>query len=332
MSKKTGVIILISFISVISFISAALLGGCANFSADATEPTATLVPLPAADEADRATTTPLPTATPIPPPSPTPANAVVLLTATTTPVSLPVVTPTASPQQAQPVAVEGEQGASPERETGLSGAWHFNFGTMTLEADGVGLTGTYHWYGGRDTGEITGTIIPETGQFSGLWISGRNPNEQGFLKWSTVRPDFVNGTFENNGVQGQWCGVPAGQPLPAGCGFSGSWQLHFGAGPASGQATLTQQGEQVAGRYTTDDGRRGELEGTITILSITEAILSGTWREAAGPSGTFQWQLDQTTNRTFAGRRDEGGSEWCGWRAEANRPDPCGAEPELIQN
>lgn len=333
MSRKSIVVIVIS-IGVIGLLGLGLFffGERVGLSTGWATPeaTATIVALAAVETVAEATPTPLPTATPIPPPpSPTPPAQVSgpEVTATlSSPTALPATT--ASGLSVQPAAITGPGQAEPasHRGEGLSGTWVFNFGTMTLSQDGVGVRGSYEWYGGGDVGEIKGSLIRETGQFSGLWVSQNNPNEQGFLKWSEVSPIFVGGTFENNGLQGQWCAVPTGQALPPGCGFSGLWNLRFGEGDVTGQADLSQTGNEVRGSYTAADGRQGEIEGSVTILSITEATLTGVWQEANGPAGSLEWRLNQTTNRTFAGRRAEGNSEWCGWREGADLPQPCGFE------
>lgn len=212
----------------------------------------------------------------------------------------------------------------------VSGDWDFNFGHMSLSQSGVSVSGEYRWYGAPagagelDKGRITGSFIYDTNQFRGLWIS-QNPVVQGFLDWRLV-DGVINGAFENNRLKGQWCGVRPGVALPPGCGFSGVWNIHFGdPGNLLGQATLTQTGPWVAGSYTAGDGRSGVIDQTsITIIEITEAILQGSWREADGSSGRFEWRLNQLTNQTFEGRRQEGNSEWCGWRVGAEKPQPCG--------
>jgi hypothetical protein len=206
----------------------------------------------------------------------------------------------------------------------VSGDWDFNFGRASLSQSGVSVSGEYRWYGELDKGRITGSFIYNTNQFKGLWIS-QNPVVQGFLDWRLV-DGVISGTFENNRLKGQWCGARPGVVLPAGCGFSGVWNLHFGdPGNLMGQATLTQTGPWVVGSYTAEDGRSGLIEGaSITIIEITEAILQGNWREADGSSGRFEWRLNQLTNQTFEGRRQEGNSEWCGWREGAEKPQPCG--------
>lgn len=276
------------------------------------EPTATPLPPP-------------PTTTPIPPPSPT-------ATATPLPLSLepvematslPVTTPAVAQTDLQPQpAAQTVSGETDDRS--LSGEWTFNFGTMILAADGVRVAGTYRWYGGLNAGEITGSIMHGTDQFRGIWISQGNPSEQGFLKWPMRDLPVIRGVFDNGDTEGQWCAVRAGQALPAGCGFSGEWLLHFGQGNLEGQATLVQTGDRVRGTYTTANGEQGTIEGTITALSITEAALSGNWQNNNGESGPFEWRIDSTTGRTFAGRRQPGHSEWCGWREGTGRPEQCG--------
>jgi hypothetical protein len=210
--------------------------------------------------------------------------------------------------------------------TSLTGPWDFTFGTMTLTQRDSRIEGTYQWYGGMDTGQIQGIALEDLNQFQGLWLSNRSPNSQGKLLWQlAVGWSSFSGSFESSKT-GQWCGVRSGQPLPAGCGFSGVWQLRFGDPPGvTGQATLVQTGQRVQGTYVDSQGHTGEiLNGVITVESLTEVKLTGTWRNDQGEQDTFEWRLDLTTGRTFQGRRDPGNSEWCGWREGTSEPEQCG--------
>jgi hypothetical protein len=236
-------------------------------------------------------------------------------------------TPATTTVTASPATSEQLATTSVASSASLSGEWDFNFGTMSLTQREMNVEGTYQWYGGIDSGKIEGNIIAEPNQFRGIWISSRNPNSQGLLRWQLAAngPGF-SGISEGGATGEQWCGVPAGQPLPSGCGFSGVWQLRFGNPPGvSGQATLVQTGQSVQGTYVDSAGHSGEIvNGIITVQSITEAKLTGVWRNDQGEEDAFEWRLDLTTGRTFQGRRDPGNSEWCGWREGANEPEQCG--------
>lgn len=263
-------------------------------------------------------------------PSATPTSEVVLApTSTATPT--PMATATPAPAQAPAVVQATAEPDSPSlvptlNVPNLNGEWEYNSGTMSLNQSGVSVSGTFRWYGGANYGKITGSLVYNTNQFRGLWISDINPVVQGFTDWRIIDEGTFTGSFESGSRQGQWCGVRAGAAMPAGCGFSGVWNLHFGApGNVAGRANLTQIGGQVTGTYTADDGRSGEIvDAAITVLSLTEATLQGTWRSSTGESGPFEWRLNQTTNQTFEGRNLNGNSEWCGWREGAAKPEPCG--------
>lgn len=221
----------------------------------------------------------------------------------------------------------GGDAASPANLS-LSGDWDFSFGSMALAQQDSRVEGTYQWYGGADTGQIEGIVVPSLNQFRGMWVSGRSPTSQRLLRWQ-LAPDghSFSGKTVGNRTGQQWCGVRSGQPLPAGCGFSGSWTVRFGNPPdTTGQATLTQTGPIVQGTYTDSTGQSGQIEGVITVQSSTEMKLTGTWRDDQGQSDTFEWRLDLTTGRTFQGRRDPGNSEWCGWRQGSDEPERCGWE------
>jgi hypothetical protein len=197
---------------------------------------------------------------------------------------------------------------------------------LSLRQTGVSVSGDFEWYGGINKGRITGSFVYDTNQFKGLWISQINPNEQGFVDWRLLNERTFSGSFEDNSLKGQWCGVRTGDPLPDGCGFSGTWNLQFGSpGIVAGRATLTQVGSRVTGSYTAADGRSGEIvDSAIIMYSSTEATLQGTWRNADGATGPFEWRLNQLTNKSFEGRRIDDMSEWCGWREGTEMPDPCG--------
>ena len=220
-------------------------------------------------------------------------------------------------------------GSSPAEATSadLSGEWDFAFGTMSLTQRDMDVGGTYQWYGGADTGRVTGVVVDNLDQFQGMWISDRNPSSQNLLRWQLAadRSSF-SGATQDGSTKQQWCGVRSGQPLPAGCGFSGVWDLHFAGQPgATGQATLVQTGQTVQGTYVDGKGHGGEIvDGVVSIQSTTEVRLTGTWRDDKGEQDTFEWRLDLTTGRTFQGRRNPGNSEWCGWRVGADQPASCG--------
>ena len=223
----------------------------------------------------------------------------------------------------------------------MTGEWDFTFGKLSLTQRDTDVTGTYQWYGGADAGKVTGVVVPRGGsalpmggsalagldQFQGMWISDRNPSSQNLLRWE-LAPDrsSFSGATQDGSTQQQWCGVRSGQPLPAGCGFSGVWELHFASSPGvTGQATLVQTGQTVQGTYVDGKGHSGEIvDGVVSVQSTTEMRLTGTWRDDRGKRDTFEWRLDLTTGRTFQGRRNPGNSEWCGWRAGADQPASCG--------
>lgn len=318
MMKKTTLIGLF-------LISLILLTGCGTFlgSAGAASSTPTIVRLAAVAETT-STPAPSPTASPLPAPSLTPAPATPSPVAVSLAATATTVLPSATPNPSSGAAVVDTQ---PVTTDSLSGDWDFSFGTMSLTQREMSLEGVYHWYGGGDTGQIKGVLVPELNQFQGVWISDRNANSQSLLRWQ-VAADYhsFSGATEGGTTSQQWCGVRSGQSLPAGCGFSGVWQFRFGS-PAgvTGQATLVQTGGTVQGTYVDSQGHTGEIvDGVVTVSSTTEVKLTGIWRNDQGQQDTFEWWLDLTTGRTFQGRRNPGNSEWCGWRAGTDEPEQCG--------
>jgi len=305
-----------------------LLSGCNATPQAAITPT--IVPLAAVTEVTTATPaspTAIPTlvATPTPVATTAPVTAMVTTTTTTTATAtVAAAAPAAKPTVATPKTATAKKEEATPAYTSLTGDWDFTFGTMTLNQRNSDVTGTYQWYGGIDSGQINGVVVTNLNQFQGMWLSNRSPNSQSFLRWQ-ILPGWASftGNFEG-GKTGQWCGVRTGQPLPAGCGFSGAWQLQFG-NPAgvTGQATLVQTGSAVQGTYVDSQGHSGKITGVVAVDSITQARLTGTWSNDRGEQDSFEWQLDLTTGRTFQGRRNPGNSEWCGWRPDAGKPQVC---------
>ena len=209
----------------------------------------------------------------------------------------------------------------------MTGEWDFTFGKLSLTQTDTDVAGSYQWYGGADTGKVAGVVLEDLGQFQGMWISDRALTSQNLMHWRLAADyNSFSGTTQDGSTKQQWCGVRSGQPLPAGCGFSGVWELHFASSPGvTGQATLVQTGQTVRGTYMDGKGHSGEiLNGVVSVQSTTEVRLTGTWRDDQGKADTFEWRLDLTTGRTFQGRRNPGNAEWCGWRAGADQPASCG--------
>jgi hypothetical protein len=284
-------------------------------------PTATIVRLPTSTPSVAEAATPVP-------PSPSaqpPLGTAVPPSPTPEPSAQPPIgtaTPTAAAVKSAPAVAA--------TEASLTGEWDFTFGKLSLTQSDTDVTGTYQWYGGADAGKVTGVVLDELDEldeFQGMWISNRNPASQNLMRWRLAadRSSF-SGVTQDGSTKQQWCGVRSGQPLPAGCGFGGVWELHFAGQPgATGQATLVQTGGTVRGTYVDGQGHSGEiLNGVISVQSLTEVRLTGTWRDDRGEQDTFEWRLDLTTGLAFQGRRNPGNSEWCGWRAGASQPKSCG--------
>ena len=302
-----------------------LFSGCRiALNGAAASPTPTIISLPSVTETLDPPTLP-PTPTPLPPPSPTPPTPSLTPTSPLPTLAATVAIQPAPPEQS-PVRLSPAETAS--TTLSLTGAWDFTFGVMSLTQQNTSVSGTYQWYGDAGSGRVQGIILTQLHQFQGLWLNEENPNSQGFLRWR-LAPDYASfsGTFERGNTRGQWCGVRSGQPLPPGCGFSGVWSLRFGNPPGvTGQATLTQIGQTVQGTYVDTEGHTGEIDGLLTLQSITEAKLSGTWRDDRGQQNSFDWRLNLIAGQTFQGRRNPGNSEWCGWREGQSEPKPCGWE------
>jgi hypothetical protein len=190
---------------------------------------------------------------------------------------------------------------------GFSGTWYTNFATVNLTQNGSTVSGNYTWYGGGYSTTINGTVkgtggVPIlTGYYAGV------PSNSLFFPLNNSGSSFDGSWLSTH----QWCGVRSGA-LPAGCGWSGKWNL----GGAGTVANLIQTGNSVTGTYV--NVSNGTVSGTVSAWTLT-----GTWF-INSTSGPFKWtQVGQgllpqkfqgNYNTTFA---------WCGYRDGTSAPTPC---------
>jgi hypothetical protein len=192
---------------------------------------------------------------------------------------------------------------------GYSGNWSTNFAQMNLVQNGATITGTYRRYDESVDKAFNGTVAGNGGipQLNGYYegvpsqtaVFNINAGGSGFDgRWGTVN---------------QWCGVRSGA-LPAGCGWSGKWNL----GGTGTVANLVQTGAVVTGTYV------NVSNGTISGNLLTEAwTLRGSW-SINGGTGTFKWaQVGLgTVPQKFQGNWNNT-NPWCGYRDGTTAPSPC---------
>jgi hypothetical protein len=192
---------------------------------------------------------------------------------------------------------------------GFSGSWNSNFSTLTLTQDGDKISGSYLQYNDPTITSIAATIDGAHGR---PFLNGTYG-----AKASDTLHFEMNGN--GKGFDGnyhaiyQWCGVRSG-PLPAGCGWSGTWKINYQG--LTYTIHLVQNGTSVTG---TQDGTTASISGSLDIGGYT---LKGIYFNVV-----FQWYMvnHETSGQQFDGKYYLTGTEqgMCGWRDGASQPSPC---------
>lgn len=207
------------------------------------------------------------------------------------------------------IAADNNGSASPAPATGFTGTWQTNFATMTLTQNGTRVTGSYTRYSRTVPTTLTGTVS------NGIL---RGTNERGTAFTFRLNADGTSFSGEWIGNDGQsypWCGVHSG-PLPAGCGFSGTWNTNHRTG---GWVELAQIGDTVNGRYY-NGSTYGTLDGTFELFGTTQLYsMAGSYQanNNANDRGFFRFSLPNLDSAQFQGcwRNTTTGNagNWCGW-------------------
>jgi hypothetical protein len=192
---------------------------------------------------------------------------------------------------------------------GFSRSWSTNFAQVNLTQTGNSVYGTYRRYDLSYDQAINGTV---TGSGNIPQLDGYYGGVQSQTLEFILNP--LGNTFDGHyGANNQWCGVSVGS-LPAGCGWSGKWNLS----QVGTVANLVQTGSYVAGTYVNTN--TGTLSGNITGYIYT---LAGTW-SINGRSGPFRWTM---TDKGSIPQRFQGNYNstiaWCGYRDGTTAPNPC---------
>lgn len=200
-----------------------------------------------------------------------------------------------------------ESGANPPANTnGFNGTWKTNIAIVNLFVSGNSVTGNFREYADTNTYSLNGTVAGNNliGYYNNdpknTFSFQMNANGQGFT-------GVWGGAF-------QWCGVRDGSgPLPAGCGFSGTWNSNFST------MALTQDGNKVSGSYLEYNGTNttqisAEINGTKGV-----PVLTGTYGPLA--SNTVVLQMNPAGSGFDGSYRST--NQWCGVRSGA-LPAGCG--------
>jgi alkaline phosphatase D len=119
-----------------------------------------------------------------------------------------VTDPDTGPSPPEPIPGGADEGVPP---LDLAGAWSSNFGTMTVQQDGLEVTGTYDHDGGRIEAILSDHVL------AGTWMEA-----------PSYKPDHDSGAFEL---------VFA----PDGRSFAGHWRYGFSGDAWDGDWSGTKQ-------------------------------------------------------------------------------------------
>jgi hypothetical protein len=189
----------------------------------------------------------------------------------------------------------------------FAGAWYHNFGKMNLTQVGNNVTGTYANGFSGGNGSIAGIVEGNT--LTGTYtIGGSGPIE------FTLSADGkrFDGTW---GASNKWCGARDGEFFPNGCSYQGNFTSDYGDGNCP--MTLQRKDNNVTGSYCI-----GNVTGTIS-FDGNFTVLTGTYNNLIPGSGPFKFFLAGYNGLRFQGNYNNGGGEWCGWRASSSKPSPC---------
>lgn len=216
----------------------------------------------------------------------------------------------------------------------VAGTYDSSEGVVTLKQSGDRVTGRYT----NDNGELTGVLFDNT--FEGFWIEDGSDRRCSTPKNGRYHWGRATFEFTDNGFSGKWghCndtpshawtatkrgGRPSAPPAPPsgdadpfvvidGINIEGNW------GSSEGDIRFRQQGNRVAGRYTSDNG---EIVG-----SLDNDRLRGYWIENhsnkrcnSPKNGRYYWgRLEfRFSGDSFSGRwgycDDAFSANWTGQR------------------
>lgn len=216
---------------------------------------------------------------------------------------------------------------------------------------------TAHCGSSKITAQVTVTVNPAVGNFSGHWVTNfgtldltqNGANVTGtFHNSIEVGDGTIAGTVAGNTLTGvwqrsvsgnlkftlgsgektfdgnwngsyQWCGARSGIAFPSGCGFAGTWTSAYD--PPNGKTicsmSLTQKDSSVTGTYC-----NGVIDGGSISFISGYVKLTGTWHFGNINSGPFVFYLPAYTSTQFQGDYNTS-IDWCGYRGGTSKPSPC---------
>jgi len=184
----------------------------------------------------------------------------------------------------------------------FTGTWTGNVAVLTLTQTGNKVSGSIEGYGGQWTFPVSGTVSGTILTFAG----------EGPLGKLAIVISKNGKTFHSSDSALAFCGTRA-QKLPAGCGFSDTWNLKADFLPAGSTAKLTQSGSDVSGAAYGPDGKQ--------LAFLTSVVYWGKGWFASGTNDWGDFTLQMTADEkafdlVVPGQpaQDKNNREWCGLR------------------
>ena len=179
----------------------------------------------------------------------------------------------------------------------FSGKWTANVGIVTLTQQEDKVTGSVEGYGGTWNFPLTGTVSGTI-----LTFDGETP-----LGPLAIVLSNDGKTFHSANPDASFCGA-RDTVLPAGCGFSGNWQILSSLVPAGSVAKLTQTLSAVSGAvYGPDGAQIASLDATVNWGKGWQAVGVNEW-------GDFVLSMTASEKAFELAAGGEFGKQWCGLR------------------
>ena len=182
-------------------------------------------------------------------------------------------------------------------QTGFNGQWTTNVAILTLTQNGNQVTGTAKGYGGYWDVSLTGVVSGAT-----LTFNGDTP-----LGPLAIVLSADGQTFKSADPSISFCGS-RDSILPAGCGFSGKWNLKMDLVPAGAYAQLQQKGGNVTGAVYGPDNKK--------LVPLNAAVNWGKGWQAVGKNdwGDFTLSMGSDEKGFQISNGNLPSSQWCGLR------------------
>src|SRR5262249_20420022 len=140
---------------------------------------------------------------------------------------------------------------------------------------------------------ISGTVVGN--RLSGTLTAFTDGGGTVDFDWTMADAGYFVGAFGSD----PWCGVLSGA-LPAGCGWSGSWNVDMDGGGALAVVPLTQTADRVSG-YVSDGFPSAGWNGTVSDWRLDGYVSFGCLICIVPSVYQFSWWQPNDDNQTFVG-------------------------------